>query len=294
MSETCVTEVPEWFHTALRSPAEEVVVTVDGARIVCRAWGEPDAPGVVLVHGSAANARWWDHIAPHLSDGRRVVAVDLSGHGDSGRRPRYCQDVWAEELRTVVREVVAPHPVVIGHSMGGKVAYRAATEGMADEVGGLVLLDSNIARPPTRERAERVIARAERAPRVYPDVTSAIEAFRPFGSQRALPGYLAEHVGRHSIERAPGGWTWKFDPRVFLASPDAPPPLTQQNCPIVLIRAGHDSVVAGPAAAAAAAALGPTAQVEILSGAGHHMMFDTPMELVARVRELLAQMEASN
>ena len=61
------TDVPSWFSTALRSPADEGVVGVDGALIVYRAWGNPRHDGVVLVHGAAAHGRWWDHIAPGLA-----------------------------------------------------------------------------------------------------------------------------------------------------------------------------------------------------------------------------------
>ena len=46
----------------------------------------------MLVHGGAAHSRWWDHIGPLLADGRLVVAIDLSGHGDSARRESYSLD----------------------------------------------------------------------------------------------------------------------------------------------------------------------------------------------------------
>src|SRR6186713_3289829 len=94
---------PDWFRAAIDTPGQAHNLMVGGARICYRAWGRPRDPGVVLVHGSAANARWWDHIAPQLADGRHVVAIDLSGHGDSQWRDSYQQAVWADELRAVVR-----------------------------------------------------------------------------------------------------------------------------------------------------------------------------------------------
>ena len=77
---------PTWFTDALAHAVRHADVTVDGARIAYRAWGKPGRQGVVLVHGGAAHAGWWDHIAPFLAAEHRVVAIDLSGHGDSDHR----------------------------------------------------------------------------------------------------------------------------------------------------------------------------------------------------------------
>ena len=60
--------------------------------------------GIVLVHGGAAHSRWWDHIGPLLAADRRVVAIDLSGHGDSGRRESYSFDAWAGEMLAVAAD----------------------------------------------------------------------------------------------------------------------------------------------------------------------------------------------
>ncbi len=91
---------PDWFTAALATEAERAQVNVEGTPIAYRAWGRPGGPGIVLVHGGAAHSRWWDHIAP-LMAGRRVAALDLSGHGDSGRRDPYSLDVWAREVLAV-------------------------------------------------------------------------------------------------------------------------------------------------------------------------------------------------
>ena len=99
---------PAWFTTALAAEAQPGAVLVAGTEITYRAWGTPGASGLILVHGGAAHARWWDHIAPLLTTGRRVLAVDLSGHGDSGRRAAYSLDAWAEEVMAVAAAAASP------------------------------------------------------------------------------------------------------------------------------------------------------------------------------------------
>src|SRR5690242_19994227 len=113
-----MTSPPGWFSAALDAAVQPGTATVDGAAIAYRMWGDPAHRSIVLVHGGAAHSRWWDHIAPLLTSGWRVVAVDLSGHGDSDRRDRYSLDTWAREVLAVVaRAGTAAASVVIGHSM---------------------------------------------------------------------------------------------------------------------------------------------------------------------------------
>src|SRR6266702_4103733 len=94
---------PSWFLAALEASVETGSVTVDGTPISYRAFGGRRDSGIVLVHGGAAHARWWDHIAPLLAERARVVAIDLSGHGDSGRRDVYTLDCWADEVLAAAR-----------------------------------------------------------------------------------------------------------------------------------------------------------------------------------------------
>src|ERR1700739_91182 len=95
---------PAWFTQALAAPVAERMTVHDGVSIAFRMGGGPSGRGVVLVHGGAAHSRWWDHIAPMLAVGRRVIAIDLSGHGDSGRRESYNLDAWAHEILAVMAD----------------------------------------------------------------------------------------------------------------------------------------------------------------------------------------------
>src|SRR5262249_2349729 len=111
---------PEWFRRALAVPFEEGEVVVDGATIHYLAWGVAGRRGLVFVHGGGAHAHWWTHIAATFANEFRVVAVDLSGHGDSDHRANYVPEQWAGEVLAVAAEGgISGHPVVVGHSMGG-------------------------------------------------------------------------------------------------------------------------------------------------------------------------------
>ena len=89
---------PAWFARAVAAPYESKFVTVDGCEIHYLLWKPQNAlntlveakqqpPSVVFLHGSAAHAHWWQHIAPFfVEDGYEALALSFSGFGDSGSR----------------------------------------------------------------------------------------------------------------------------------------------------------------------------------------------------------------
>ena len=95
-----MSDAPEWFRRALARKPESATLDVLGCPIHYLRWGDRELPGIVLVHGGAAHAHWWSFIAPLLTSQYHVVALDLSGHGDSGRRAEYRRETWAEERET--------------------------------------------------------------------------------------------------------------------------------------------------------------------------------------------------
>ncbi|MEV7612084.1 alpha/beta hydrolase [Streptomyces sp. NPDC089799] len=78
-------------------------------------WGEGDRLAL-LVHGIMADHRTWRRVGPALAArGYRVVAVDLRGHGASGRG-EYGPQLFADDL---VETLPAGAELAIGHSLGG-------------------------------------------------------------------------------------------------------------------------------------------------------------------------------
>jgi pimeloyl-ACP methyl ester carboxylesterase len=291
-----VADPPEWFTKALAAAPQERRVDVDGTAISYLAWGDPGPRGLVLVHGGGAHAHWWDHIAPLLALDRRVLALDLSGHGDSGRRDSYTLDAWATEVLAVAADAgLTEPPTVIGHSMGGLVTLRLASL-FGARLGGAVVIDS-----PVRNRdltPEEMAARERRAfgpLRVYPSREDAIAHFRTIPPQETLP-YASAHVAATSVRPAPDGdgWTWKFDPRIFGREPfgAAAATLNRLDCRIALFRAEH-GVMSAQMSQILYDRLGRVAPVIEIPAAAHHIMLDQPVALIAALRTLLSDWDHS-
>jgi pimeloyl-ACP methyl ester carboxylesterase len=281
---------PDWFLDALATKPERRTTRVSGVPISYLAWGPPDAPGLVLVHGGGAHAQWWDHIAPAFSVDRRVLALDLSGHGWSGHCDGYSLDGWTDELLAVAAhgDLCGP-PVLVGHSMGGFVTIAAAAN-HGDEVAGLIVCDSPVTSldpelsPAAHFGTER---------KVYPSIEDSLARFRTVPAQDRYLPYVLDHVARASLKAVEGGWTWRFDRRVFGEFAEqirsiALPHLARVRCPFTLLRSQYGLVTPGIGAAMQSVLPGGASVVE-LPGAGHHAMLDEPLVLIAALRAVLGE-----
>jgi pimeloyl-ACP methyl ester carboxylesterase len=278
-------EAPDWFREAIDTTPEHHDVDVDGTSVHYRAWGPAGAPGVVLIHGGGAHSAWWDHIAPLLTAGHRVVAPDLTGHGDSAWKPEYVRSRWADETVAVSEAAGLDRPVMIGHSMGGWVAVYAGVL-HPHAMRSVVAIDSPLNDEPPEEEPLRH-RRPGPQTKVYADIQDAVDRFRTVPSQDVLLPYVAEHVAIESLRQVEGGWTWKFDPEVFGDRGWHRDLLPQLTVPATLVRCENGLV--SPDMAAKMATKPPAGMPVIdLPEAGHHAMFDQPLALVAALRTLLA------
>ncbi|MDH6679307.1 pimeloyl-ACP methyl ester carboxylesterase [Rhodococcus sp. LBL1] len=283
-------QTPQWFRDALAAPVETGSVEVDGADIRFRAWGEPGRPGLVLVHGGAAHSRWWDHVGPQLAGDRRVVALDLSGHGDSDTREHYSLDQWAHEIVAVASASgISGPPVVVGHSMGGIVSFVAAHL-YGDRMAGVQIIDSPIRqRTPEEEAARRKAAFGPK--KVYPTREEALARFRFVPPQETAVPCVREHVAETSLAAVEGGWSWKFDPTMFTRSGGDTLAVAQARCPIAFFRAQH-GIISDELMAQMRERFGPSAIVAEIPDAGHHAMIDQPLALVTGMRTVLSAWES--
>ncbi|WEK42381.1 MAG: alpha/beta fold hydrolase [Candidatus Sphingomonas colombiensis] len=114
-----------------------------GLRLVADTQGDPDAPAVLLVHGAGQTRAVWRDVATALvAAGRRVINLDLRGHGDSARPAdqRYDLEAYVADLRAVLAQLES-RPVVVAASLGGWVAMVALAGDAATLASGLVLAD---------------------------------------------------------------------------------------------------------------------------------------------------------
>lgn len=283
---------PTWFTDALAQPYDAGETTVEGARISYRSWGKPGRPVAVLVHGGAAHAGWWDHIGPLLTDGHRVVALDLSGHGDSDHRPSYSLETWAAEVLAVAKQESDAKPIVFGHSMGGFVALTTAKL-FGEQLEGVVAIDSPVHEMSSEAKAWIESGRHVPGNKIYPTRDVILGRFRTLPEDDSTLDFAREHIAAGSIKEVEGGWTWKFDPNIFFRSRMEPEELAQAACNVALIR-GERGIASSDITDVAAERLGGNVPVTVIRDAGHHIMLEQPVALLAALQTLLGQWRLSH
>lgn len=107
----------------------------------------PGAP-VLLLPGITSPAATWAFVAQRLAVSRRVIVPDIRGRGLSENGPGlgYSLDDYARDALDLIGAVGLQDPIVIGHSMGARIAARLVATS-PDAVAKLVLVDPPLSGP---------------------------------------------------------------------------------------------------------------------------------------------------
>ena len=284
---------PAWFDRALQARSEAGAVDVANVRIVYRVWGTVGRPGIVLIHGSNAHLEWWRFVAPFLADQFRVVALDLSGNGDSGWRDRYTGELFADEVWAVCQAAgLGKQPFVVGHSFGGFVALETGHK-YGDRLGGVIFADFTVAPPEDYAewglRAERE-GKGPRATRVYADLETALGRFRLVPEQPCQHPYVVDYIARQSLRRVEGGWTWKFDPALFdhlEMGAGQRDKFIDLRCRSALILGQHSEDSGAQTATYMGRLTDGILPIIEIPETYHHMMFDEPLATAMAIKATL-------
>jgi pimeloyl-ACP methyl ester carboxylesterase len=284
---------PDWFSWAISRPTQSRRVVVQDCPIHYLFWPVEPATsigrGLLLVHGGGAHANWWTFIAPYFTRYFRVAAIDLSGMGDSGRRPSYSSEIRAAEMRAVIADApLGERPFVIGHSFGGFMTMKLASQ-FGQELGGAVIVDSPIRSP------EEEVSRPLSPPnwgnkKIYDSLDAAMARFRLMPPQSCENDFIVEFIARHSLMRVDGGWTWKFDGGAIGARRFGEPfreYLQAVRCRAALIFGERSALVSRNTASYMSRLMGPAGPIVEVPEAQHHVMLDQPLAFVAALRMLL-------
>ncbi|WP_405576843.1 alpha/beta fold hydrolase [Streptomyces sp. NBC_01092] len=159
---------------------------VDAATLTYDDEGPRDGEGVplVFVHGWTANRHRWDHQMTHFAEKRRVVRLDLRGHGESSGAGARRIDDLAKDVLALLDHLKIERFAIIGHSMGGMIAQTIALA-HPERVERMVLVNSIGKMAYSRGRA-LLMAASTLAP---------FKLFVATNIQRAFaPGYPREEI----------------------------------------------------------------------------------------------------
>ncbi len=252
-------------------------------------YGTAGRAPMLCLHGGAANAHWFDFVAPGFTAGHHVRALDQCGHGDSAwaQPPDYHYQRHAADLAAVVEKLDLRDFDLMGHSMGGLVSlvYAATYPG---RVKSLIVIDSTLRATPERVAEFREVGARRGRRYATLDEFAANFRVRPAGTTTAAPEvirYLGERSGRQDAD---GAWRHKFDRAVYAQRElfDIPPHWDKIGIPVLLVKGGLSKRIT-PEIAADIKSRCPQAELTEVPAADHHVTLDNPGGFVQVVRAFL-------
>jgi len=136
---------------------------------------------LVLLHGGVAGSEIFAPIVPALAAGRRVIAVDLQGHGRTGEIDRPLRpELLAGDVAALIGQLGLERADVLGYSLGGVVAFRLAVE-HPERVHRLILVSIPFRRDGS-----------------HPEVVAAFDAFSPDVAEPMKQSPAYQHYAQHA------------------------------------------------------------------------------------------------
>lgn len=130
-----------------------LTLSPDNVHIEYRVLGHGE-PAVLLVHGWATDANYWNEQLDALKAHYTVVTINLAGHGGSAsNRSDWSVANYAADVAAVAKQLPNPRLVLVGHSMGATVVL-AATALIGPRVIGIIAVDAlrSVGQPPLAAR----------------------------------------------------------------------------------------------------------------------------------------------
>lgn len=119
----------------------EVVQAKDGVPIHFSVQGKGE-PALVFVHCWSCDRRLWENQVSVFAKNRRVVTIDLPGHGESGQdRKSWSIESYADDVNTVITKLDLKRVVLVGSSMGGPIVLEA-TRRVPERVAAIIPVDT--------------------------------------------------------------------------------------------------------------------------------------------------------
>lgn len=251
-----------------------------------RRWGPSSPDSVVCVHGVAQHGGVFEEAGRRLAaGGHSVVAVDLRGHGDSGREPPWSTETHVEDLLETLDELGVERASWVGHSLGGRLVAALAAA-VPERAQRLALLDPGLGVAP--QRALRG-AEIERLDWSFATVDGAINALLSNESMVAPDHDLVIAFVRGDLRKGPDGrFRFSFSPAAAVVawSDVTLPPPAIAPVPTLLVRPDAALVKDDEMERRYREALGEQLTVVAVPN-GHNLLWESPSETISAIEQFL-------
>ena len=217
---------------------------VKGVRMHVRETGPANGPALIFLHGFGSSLHTWEPWALGLQEKHRVIRIDLPGAGLTGADPSgdYSDPRGVQLLLALMDQLGLDKATVVGHSMGGRLAWRLAAE-QPQRVARLVLVAPDGFASPGFEygKAPEVTAVVKLMQYVLPKVVLRMSLEPAYAEPKLM---TPEAVARYwDLMRAPGVRRALIQRMQQLVLQDPVPLLQRITAPTLLIWGEKDAMI---------------------------------------------------
>ncbi len=215
------------------------VAAVNGIRLFCRDTLS-QSPCILCLHGRWGRGETWSDFIARYRDRYRIIAPDQRGHGLSDKPGSgYSAEDMARDAYELVTQLRCVPAIVVGHSMGGRVAaYLAAL--YPEAVKGVVIIDEQLGctafAPATDDPTDDGLTRSWPTPYSTMD-----EALKDLGGRFKRPSNV--RYFSDSLTETLDGYDFLFSRRAMAAIARARRDwrdiLERIACPVFIVRAAE-------------------------------------------------------
>lgn len=257
-------------------------IETNGTRIHIKQRGSGDL-ALVFLHYYGGSSRTWDRVANKLSDRYRIVAIDHRGWGDSeAPADAYRIADLAADAEGVIETLGLQRYVLVGHSMGGKVAQLIASR-RPRGLEGLVLVAPSPPSPMLISDEQRATLAA-----AYLSRESVEFVIDRVLTAKPLDADCREQIIEDSLKAAPqakAAW-----PNVAMGE-DITAAVASIDAPTLVIAGELDQVDRVATLQAELLPRIPQAAMHILPGTGHLSPLEAPAEVARVIAHFVAAIE---
>lgn len=244
--------------------------------------GEP----LIILHGLFGSARNWNTVAKELSRDRQVITVDLRNHGDSEHTDDMTYAEMVDDIGSLMKELGITSTVLLGHSMGGKVAMGFALS-YPEKTDAVIVVDiAPVAYDPVHiEFIDAMLSLPLAEIRNRADADERLH-------EAGITNIMIRQFLLSNLTRSNGGYAWRLNLPVLrkcmpdLAGFPSDWPAAPYEGPACFL-AGGESDYIPPKHYQVISRLFPGASVHTIEGAGHWVHAEKPEAFVSEVRDFL-------
>jgi pimeloyl-ACP methyl ester carboxylesterase len=257
----------------------------DGLRVHYKSYGT-GSQALIFIHGWVCDLTFWRDQEPlYNQPNRRTLLIDLPGHGASDKPHRaYPIEFFGRAVEAVMRDAQVERGILIGHSLGGPIAYAFLRE-FPDKAAALVLVDAFVSRhmagPADRAATAAHFAQVARSLQGAAGERNFAERVESCFSKQTPDALRAEI-------RAKMAATPKHVRIAALSSISSLPPPPDDitfDLPAIAIQAAEPGT---QARFELMRSIFPRMQLTSWEGAGHFLMLEDPQRFNAEVEQFLA------